>query len=106
MPLFRYEQTGKEIDQICEGCRFVETKPGAQPPELVRWINAALSLRSLHEMGATFAYPDALMPREWIAMRALADADAQVKAKERRAREREADQTSEQARLQARLNRR
>lgn len=98
-PLAKYPDA--PIETVCGGCAKRDTKPGNQPRGYANAIAEALGLDELKEIGATFAYPDALLPFQWESLRAL-----------ERARQRERDraqaaqqQQQEQARLQARLGR-
>jgi hypothetical protein len=104
-PLFQYLEPGREIEEICFGserqrpCQLRDTKPGVTPLYLVRWVDRALELRTLKEAGATYAYPDALTTREWIAIKTLTNSNAAMDIKERRRIEKQREHDAKKADL-------
>lgn len=95
----------RPIEAICDQCSLRHTKPGTMPGHLSSLIVRALELDEIKESGGTFTYPDTLSPLEWCAVRALERARRTDREKDFQNRKAAADQSSEQARLQARLSR-
>lgn len=95
----------RPVEVICGECPFRHTKPGTQPGHLSHLIIRALELDEIKESGGTFAYPDTLSPLEWCVVRALERARRSDRAKDFDQKKTAADQSSEEARLRARLNR-
>ncbi len=86
--LFKYSKSGRTIDQICGGCNLRHTKPDASPLNAAQ--NTALEIEELQQIGATFAYPDALTPYQWACRKALHRArqeDEAIQTKKRDAEE-------------------
>jgi hypothetical protein len=75
------------------------------PGHLSPLISDVLRLDLLREAGATFPYPDALTPLQWAGLGALTSARRKDQEKEFEARRKDDGQSSETARLQARLDR-
>lgn len=87
------------IEQICEGCRFLPTKPGQEPAHLYRAIVTANELDAIKQSGGTFAYPDTFSAFEWTCLTALQAGRAESEANSVRERNRAAEQQSERSRL-------
>lgn len=95
----------RPIEVICQGCNLRHTKPGSQPGHLSVLIIEAMRLEELKEAGATFAYPDTLSPLEWCCLQAIKRARRKDEEKDMESRRKKTEANSEQARLEARLNR-
>lgn len=89
------------IDAICAACHLNETKPGNEPTHLTPAILTAQELDILHAGGATFAYPDALSPTEWICLKALQHARRIDQEREQQHRMQQEKNSAERARLEA-----
>jgi hypothetical protein len=102
-PIFlaRREQPDMPVEDICGGCRFVETKPGSEPAHLAPAIATATELDALKSGGATFAYPDTLTAFEWCCLKALQAGRSESEARGVKERQREVNRDADRNRLDA-----
>jgi hypothetical protein len=67
-------QPDAQIEQICAGCRFKETKPGSEPSHLLHALQVAYELEEDDMICGGFDYPailDHLDPLEWACIAAI-----------------------------------
>jgi hypothetical protein len=106
MPLFRNRHL--PVSQICNTCKFKETKPGAQPRELMHAVATALELESMQTCSPEFlksVFPEGLSIYQWICLRGLHAGRNQFTEQRSNKMMQDQYQRSEQARLERRLGR-
>lgn len=96
----RRERPALPIAEICAGCQFLPTKPGAEPPHLAQAVATAAELGALKSGGATFAYPDTLTAFEWCCLKALQAGRSESEARSLKERRREATRDADKGRLE------
>jgi hypothetical protein len=80
-----YEGSELPVLRVCHGseelgepeCEALITKPSHHPPHLTQAIATAYELTEIER--ATYAWPDALEPIEWVCLRAFERAEKRVK---------------------------
>lgn len=87
------------IEQICEVCHLLPTKPGQEPPHLTHAIHTASELGGLPER-ATVSYPDGLSAYEWACWKALETAKKQSEAHAMEERQLEAERNAKRAEME------
>jgi hypothetical protein len=85
--IFERREYDKELPvlRVCHGseefgepeCEALETKPSNHPPHLTQAIATAFELTEIDH--ATYAWPDALEPVEWVCLRAFERAEKRIK---------------------------
>lgn len=82
--------------------RSGRTDPNKEPPvpeHLSALVSDILRLDVLKEAGATFSYPDALSPLQWVGLEALTNARRRHQEKDHELRQREQDRQASMAKL-------
>ena len=101
-PLWKRDEVMTQ--EICRGCKLVDSKPGNQPRDLAEAISTAIELDQVKECGGTFAYPDGLTPFQWASLKGLNAGRALYQDKEAMRQRKQAQQESDTQRMANRVS--